>query len=318
MFSGESKDCNFDVWLYEVKCLLEEDNYSADTVKQAVRKSLKGEPAKIAVRLGPSASVEELIDKLQGIYGTVELGESLLAQFYSATQKPGECVATWGCRIEDLLEKARNRGQIKAEVMPEMLRTRFWTGLTQAYKNVSGHLFATSDNFDQLRVDMRRLEAEYSLLDQKAKTKFTCSGINENKMAKNSSEESEISQVKSILCKLSSKVDKLEKTQSQVSSSSHQSGQATGYSSPQQRSRYPNMYRQYNVPNASGQRFSQYPNSRTRVGQGRGNSYRYSETGEPICGRCGQTGHLQYGCRVRLDHLKPNLNGNQPPLGTKR
>jgi len=33
---------------------------------------------------------------------------------------------------------------------------------------------------------------------------------------------------------------------------------------------------------------------------------------EPVCWRCGQPGHMQYGCRVRLDHTKRPLNYRRP------
>ena len=38
-FSGdESKDTSFDVWKYEVNCLIEEGKYSDEDIKQAIRK----------------------------------------------------------------------------------------------------------------------------------------------------------------------------------------------------------------------------------------------------------------------------------------
>ena len=33
-----------------------------------------------------------------------------------------------------------------------------------------------------------------------------------------------------------------------------------------------------------------------------------SVNGEPVCYRCGYSGHLAYGCRVRLDHQRQSLN----------
>jgi hypothetical protein len=33
---------------------------------------------------------------------------------------------------------------------------------------------------------------------------------------------------------------------------------------------------------------------------------------EPVCWRCGQSGHIRAGCRVRLDHVRRPLNWDRP------
>ena len=63
IFSGDTKDTSFDLWKYEVSCLLSEKTYRRDAIKKALCKYLKGEAAKIAMRTGPSATLEELLEK---------------------------------------------------------------------------------------------------------------------------------------------------------------------------------------------------------------------------------------------------------------
>ena len=63
IFSGDTKDTSFDLWKYEVSCLLSEKTYSRDALKQALCECLKGEAAKIVMRMGPSATLEELLEK---------------------------------------------------------------------------------------------------------------------------------------------------------------------------------------------------------------------------------------------------------------
>lgn len=58
--------------------------YSSDVIGSAIKKSLRGEAGRVAMRLGPSASISDLMNKLESVYGTVELREGILAQFYSA------------------------------------------------------------------------------------------------------------------------------------------------------------------------------------------------------------------------------------------
>uniref|UniRef100_A0A8W8HMI0 Uncharacterized protein n=1 Tax=Magallana gigas TaxID=29159 RepID=A0A8W8HMI0_MAGGI len=55
-FSGDSKsDASYDVWRYEVECLLNE-SYKPETISHAIRRSLKGEASRVVMHLGAGAS----------------------------------------------------------------------------------------------------------------------------------------------------------------------------------------------------------------------------------------------------------------------
>lgn len=161
-FSGDSAkaDVTYDLWRNEVDCLLADGTYSETQILQSARKSLRGEAAGVSLRMRTEGSIHDLLEKLEAVYGAVELGETLLSQFYSAQQKEQESVATWGCRVEDLLDKARRRGQVASEAMEEMLRTKFWTGLRPELKASSRHKFDTVKHFDTLKKELRAIEYE--------------------------------------------------------------------------------------------------------------------------------------------------------------
>ena len=104
-FSGDKKDeTSYDLWRYEVECLMRY-NVKYSTVLQSFRRSLRGNAARVLMRLGTEASIDDILQRIDGVYGTVEDNENLLSQFYSASQKENEDVLEWSCRLEDLLNK---------------------------------------------------------------------------------------------------------------------------------------------------------------------------------------------------------------------
>lgn len=170
-FSGDSSksDVTYDLWRNEIDCLLRDKTYSEVQILQAARKSLRGEAAGVSLRMRTEGTIHDLLKRLEAVYGTVELGETLLSQFYSAQQKDNESVATWGCRLEDILDKARRRGQVASDAMDEMLRTKFWTGLRPELKASSRHKFDTVKHFDILRVELRAIEYEQQVCQKPQK-----------------------------------------------------------------------------------------------------------------------------------------------------
>ena len=114
----------------------------------------------MAMRLGPQASLEALLKKLEGIYGTIELGEDILAQFYASSQQDNESVVAWGFRLENILDKAIEQKLVSHSTAMEMLRSKFWTGLRQPLKDANRSHFEDGLDCDELRKQVRRVEQE--------------------------------------------------------------------------------------------------------------------------------------------------------------
>ena len=136
--------CRYDLWKYEVECLVKDGAHRAEVIQQAIRRSLKGEAAHVLKRLGPQATVTQILQKFDGVYGVVEAGEDTLAEFYSAKQEKGEDVSAWGCRLEELLDQVMNAGVVGKKDTDEMLRKRFWMGLLPKLKEASRHSMTPS------------------------------------------------------------------------------------------------------------------------------------------------------------------------------
>ena len=73
-----------------MKCVLREGNYAVASVLQAIRGSLKGNARSLLLSLSEHATAENIIDKLDGVYGNVYSSEVLLENFFKETQQPNQ------------------------------------------------------------------------------------------------------------------------------------------------------------------------------------------------------------------------------------
>jgi hypothetical protein len=161
-FSGESQksEVSFELWKSEV-ISLRDAGYSEASILYAIRRSLKGKAADLVLGMGCSVGINQIFDKLQRIFGTVSTPELLLEHYYNSRQMPGETVATWACRLEDMLRKLQEQGCPIASQVVSMLRSKFWSGLqNQLVKNAIRHLHDTNASYEQLLVAARRAELE--------------------------------------------------------------------------------------------------------------------------------------------------------------
>lgn len=163
LFYGDNikGEATYAQWVYEVKCLLLEKTHKPEAISQAIRRSLRGEASNLARRLGISATIPEILNKFESVYGDVDTKEHLLSKFYSAKQGETENVTKWSCRLEDILSTAVERKLVEPEKVNEMLRNMFWQGLKPALKDISGYKFEKITDFDKLRVEIRKLEQDH-------------------------------------------------------------------------------------------------------------------------------------------------------------
>ncbi|XP_076453453.1 paraneoplastic antigen-like protein 5 [Babylonia areolata] len=153
-FTGEDIE-SYPVWRHQLSSLIA-NRYSEKEVSNAIRSSLHGQAGRVLIRMGTDASVSDII-KMDSIYGTVDMESDLLATFYGARQGPGESVADWSCRLEEILDQVKKQGPLPSSPN-EMLRTMLWTGLRCELKDISMYIYDRIKDFDELRTALRRLE----------------------------------------------------------------------------------------------------------------------------------------------------------------
>ena len=168
IFSGEEPkpkgEASYEEWKCEVACTRKENIYQSQVLAQAIRKSLRGHAKRQVLSIGTTASIEDILHRLEGVFGNVATAESVLQEFYTATQKQDKSVAAWGLRLEEILQKAIDKGHVKEEDKNSMLKNKFWKALrNDRLKNATRIAFSSALSFDELRKLVRAEEYELKL-----------------------------------------------------------------------------------------------------------------------------------------------------------
>lgn len=213
-------EVTYDQWKYEVQSLMYEKTYKQEVILQAIRRSLRGEASRILMRLGPGVSFIGILEKFESVYGVVDSKECLLAKFYSAKQKEKESVTEWSCRLEDILNKAAERGLVKHGDTNDMLRSMLWTGMRQDFKDISGYKFEMIKDFDKLRVELRKIE-QYHEGQSDTKTIKTESKDVLNPSESTCKKKTEMEEVKDMIKTMSTTVTNMKQQLNEVSGVVH-------------------------------------------------------------------------------------------------
>lgn len=295
-FSGKTEvnSTPFEVWRYDVECIMREQVHSPEVINESIRRSLKGEAAKVLVRLGPNASPQEVLNKLDGLYSKVATESTLLTQFYAAQQKDNEDVTSWCCRLEELIDGVERKGLISRGTKEEMLRSKFWTGLRdEKLKSATRFKYDTLKDYEELVISIRRVEQELMPERVKAKTQ----AVQRTKEDSSGMKTPENTKTQEVLMGFDKRLQKIEesiKEMKQNASNHSQSrdnrwklrGRGRGQGREQRTSR-----------DKDGARGREHTTTENRGGAD-------AKGSDIVCYRCGQSGHIALGCRVRLDHLK--------------
>ena len=111
--------------------------------------------------MGSEATVTDILERLEGVFSNVATPMSILQDFYSVSQKIDESVAAWGLRLEEILQKAIEKGKVRREDRDEMQRNKFWRSLRNEKLKMTTRIdFQTIKSFDLLRKKVRAEEYE--------------------------------------------------------------------------------------------------------------------------------------------------------------
>lgn len=317
-FSGKDRPGNgettFELWRYEVRCLQEQKIHPDELIVQAIRRSLKGDAAKILMRLGPKPDIFLILNKMDTVFGIAEEKESILREFYNASQQEDEDVISWSFRLEDILEKAIQLRKVTRSDGDHMLHDMLWKGLKPEMKAISHYEKEKYTTFDSLRAALRRMEKDASL-DYSPPVK-SAKGTSKKAVTKTS--DSDDDDLKTTLKSINTRLERLETGTCKQQYFKHQGpGQynagSRGKSFFRGRGGYNNRrpyrgnnrgsYHDYQEPRYKGGADYQPPmyDQGTSYQESKYDKRDYNDsqqraTGPRSCDRCGQVGHLAKGC----------------------
>ena len=269
------------------------------------------------MRLGVKATIEDLLIKLDGVYGIVEPSQSLLSQFYSAKQEDDEDIARWACRLEDLLDHAQRTSRTRRmtpATTNEMLCQKFWSGLKPALYEASRHKYDTIKSFGDLVIALRRIELELRQRDPKSEVKQPVKTQSKAATTDTSgSKKDDLKELKEMVVSLSTTVKSMQQQMAnpQQGSNKKQGGQGGKPKQPGNRNYWQNNQPPQQPQQQQGQQQGQPPQRPQQPQQQQQQNQQQQGSAPPrnnVCWRCGQEGHLRIGCRVNL-----NTQGSATP-----
>jgi len=312
-FTNAKDGASYEVWKFEVECL-EEEGHPEETIRETIRRSVRGDPAKTLMRLGKSATLKEILKKFDGVYGKVVSESTLLTMFYSASQKKDEDVTAWSSRLEDLIQTVEDNGMIEHKTKQEMLRSKLWNGLyNEKLKEATRYKFDIIKDYEQLIVGIRAVEQELAGIGNEKDEKDV-------KKAKTQSIQKSEDRVEATLKRMEEKMDRLDKELKEVKEV--RGNQDTGYTD-RGRGSYRGSHRYNRGRGSRSDNRGRGYQGRGYQGRGRGQSREkedhrdkedHSDEQDVVCYRCGDVGHIALGCRRRTDHMR-HLNEESPLSG---
>ena len=164
-FSGveptPKNESTFEAWRLEIESLRSSNMFPEYMVTQSMRNSLKVPARNTLLTLGPRASSEDILHKLESVFGNVASGQSIMQEFYTAVQQPDENVTMWSLRLEEILQRVAEKSSISAEQKNVMLRERFWRSLhSTELQNATQVYYHQTKDFEELRRKVRAEEYE--------------------------------------------------------------------------------------------------------------------------------------------------------------
>ena len=228
-------ESSLEEWKAEIRSIVASGAHSARAITQAMRQSLKGPARRIIVTLSPTATISEILQSVEDIYGNMSSKHTVYREFYTAHQWERETVADWGLRLEDIMQLLQTKRNINEGEKQEMLRETFWRGLAnKEIKSALRSAFESKESFEILRRKARAEEHELTLPErQKAMVKqqqvHTAAVSDKKHDVVTANEKKQDETMKLLLKRIEDLEKKLEEKESQRGSFGFRRGQGGSY-----------------------------------------------------------------------------------------
>lgn len=186
IFSGTDKEnlgkseVSFEYWSHMVNGIVTDGGYSTALIRQAIRKSLRGEAAQVLLQIPSDTDTSKIISTLGEYYGKVVSKETSWQLFFSAAQLPKESVVSWKSRLEGLMYRATLTEELCSSEREERLKNQFWSGLCNSkVKEASRHRYDSSSSLSELFTYCRSVE-QSTLSSQKSVQSITDNSVSGN------------------------------------------------------------------------------------------------------------------------------------------
>ena len=153
-------------------------------------------------RMGPGATVRDVIDKLESEYGIIETKETICRKFYASRQDDKENISDYASRVEESYCQAIKLKGLQPD--EDILKSVIYEGLKKDIKRMATYKYETVHDVDKFKIELRKMEYELKTDNAETSTK-KCSvvTIDQNK--------GELNDIKKLLEQLNSRIDRLEK-----------------------------------------------------------------------------------------------------------
>ena len=154
-------EVSFEQWYHEVQCV--KDLYPEAVVCESIIRSLKGAAVDMTRYMGPTTSVDHILQKLSVICGTVASFDVLMQNFYKVTQGNNKKVPSFAMRFEGTLNQIqlqcpRRIMDLEAE---QHLKDHLFHGVYKHIHDSVWYLYSTLGNsYSQLMVAAQKVKSE--------------------------------------------------------------------------------------------------------------------------------------------------------------
>ena len=154
-------ELSFDQWCIDVKSY--QTSYPDNVLLPAIRKSIVGKAKSVIRHLGPTCTVDEIINILTQEYEGVASSDVIFKDFYQLKQECNEKVQVFSIQLRDMLTcfSIRFLNRVPKEDHDKILKDRFFYGIKTDLRNSIHHLYDNEAiTFSELLVKAHRNEEE--------------------------------------------------------------------------------------------------------------------------------------------------------------